>query len=295
MKEPIFDYMTIVLNGAKFIEHCIKQYYSHANKIWIIEGADNRTRDHVNPKFFTLDGHSIDDTVEIVKSFPDPEHKINLIQHPNNTFWSGGKDEMITQINNRINVDRLDNYWLFEQDVDEFVRDEDIIKLKEIITEYPQITSFGLPAYNFWKSLNEQYGWDNKDTFTKANCDWGSYYVRLMAWKPGASHQTHRPPTLRYEDGTNSMRIMWAGAHLVPLDIWMYHLSDVFPEQVEMKSQYYEIEWWYRDTWQKWEANKEAILARGIYPLGGSGTVIPYNGGAYPREVIKLGKKYNLF
>jgi GT2 family glycosyltransferase len=145
MKEPIIDMMMIVLNGEPFLEFNLKQHYKHFNKIWIVEGADNRTRDHVSKEFFTEDGHSTDSTIEIIKSFPDPDHKIMLIQHPNNTFWTGGKDEMIKAVDSKVlnNYNGLNGY-LMEIDVDEFYKDEDLEKLFQIAEEFPQVTSYGI-------------------------------------------------------------------------------------------------------------------------------------------------------
>lgn len=277
------DIMIISLNGEPFIEHNLHQHYWFANKIIVVEGADNRTRDHVNRSFFTEDGHSIDNTVEIIKSFPDPEHKITLIQK--NGFWSGGKDEMIAQTNDLIEGD-----FIFEIDVDEFYKREDIEKLINIIEEYPQITGFCFPWRNFWHNFHTIYGWENMNTF---NCMWGEGGWRLLRWEPGVSRWiTHRPPTTSLSNG-NSMTTAWGPAHLAPRDIWTYHYSDLLPKQNLMKSQYYEIPQWYENIFMKWLTHKEEVEAYGIYPLGGSGKTMEYNG-THPSEIYKLAKELNL-
>lgn len=279
------DIIILVLNGEPFIEYNLKQHYWFANKIWIVEGADNRTRDHVDPSFFTADGHSIDNTVEIIKSFPDPEHKITLIQHPNNTFWSNGKDEMIAQTNDKIKSD-----FIFEIDVDEFYKNEDIEKLFLIIEQYPQITGFGIPWRNFWHNFHTIYGFETSDTF---KVEWGFWGWRLLKWELGVSKwTTHRPPTVSLSNG-NSQTLAWGPAHLLPRDIFTYHYSDLLPQQNLVKSQYYEIPQWYDNIFMKWLTDKETVESYGIYPLGGSGRTMEYKG-THPSEIYSLAKKLKM-
>ncbi len=290
------DIMILILNGQPFIEYNLRQHYWFANKIWIIEGADNRTRDHVDHKFFTDSGHSTDKTVEIINSFPDPEHKITLIQHPNNTFWSNGKDEMIAQINNKIEGD-----FIFEIDVDEFYKREDIEKLINIIKEYPQITSFGIPWRNFWHNFHTIYGLETADTF---KVEWGFWGWRLFKWLKNESNWNgHRPPNVSYhknqytKDGrlynTSNDGVAWGPAHLAPRDIYTYHYSDLLPKQNLMKSQYYEIPQWYENIFMKWLTHKEEVEAYGIYPLGGSGKTMEYDG-THPSEIYRLAKELKM-
>lgn len=281
------DIMILILNGEPFIERNLKQHYWFANKIWIIEGADNRTRDHVSKEFYTENGHSTDNTIEIIKSFPDPEHKITLIQHPNNTFWTNGKDEMIAQINNRI-----EGNWIFEIDVDEFYKKEDVKKLISIIEQYPQITGFGIPWRNFWHNFRTMYGWENKDTF---KVEWGFWGWRLLRWTPGKSHWiTHRPPTTFItEPGITSQTQAWGPTHLLPYDIFTYHYSDLLPKQNLIKSQYYEIPQWYKNIYMKWLTNKEEVENYGIYPLGGSGRTMEYKG-THPSEIYELARELGM-
>jgi len=277
------DFMMIVLNGEPFLSYNLKSIYPWANKIWIIEGADGRTKDHVNPEFFTKNGHSFDNTVEIIKSHPDPEHKITLIQKDG--FWQD-KDEMISQINDLIKSD-----YVFEVDVDEFYKDEDYEKLFKIIEEYPQVTGFGIPWRNFWHNFHTIYGLETKDTF---KVEWGWWGWRLFKWIPGVSKWlTHRPPTVSLDNGQNSMSLAWGPAHLVPYDVWTYHYSDLIPQQNLIKSQYYEIPQWYENIFMRWLKDPKTVEDYGIYPLGGSGKTIQYLG-THPKVIYDLAKKLNM-
>lgn len=283
MNQQKIDFVTICLNAEPFISHCITQYYKYAHKIFIIEGADNRTRDHVSREFFTDDGHSTDKTREVIHSFPDPEHKITIIEKDG--FWLGGKDEMFSRTN-----DLLSSPWVFEVDCDEFYKDEDMEKIFKIIEEYPQITGFCFPWRNFWHNFHTIYGWENMSTF---KCMWGEGGWRLLRWEPGVSRWiTHRPPTTSLSNG-NSMTTAWGPAHLAPRDIYTYHYSDLLPKQNLMKSQYYEIPQWYENIFMKWLTHKEEVEAYGIYPLGGSGKTMEYEG-THPSEIYGLAKELKM-
>lgn len=277
------DFITIVLNGEPFIEHCISQYYKYSNKIIIVEGADNRTRDHVSKEFFTEDGHSIDNTREIIHSFPDPEKKITIIEKDG--FWNGGKDEMFSATEKFIS-----SQWVFEVDCDEFYKDEDMEKIFEIIEENPQATGFCFPWRNFWHNFHTIYGWENMNTFRTL---WGEAGWRLLRWQPGFSKWiTHRPPTTSLRNG-NSQTNAIGPKYLASENIFTYHYSDLLPKQNLFKSQYYEIPNWYNNIFMKWLTNKEEVENYGIYPLGGSGKTMEYNG-THPSEIYKLAKKLNL-
>ena len=65
----------IVVNGEPFIKYNLENLYPHAHEILIVEGAVEKFKHASTP-----DGHSLDNTVKIIKEFPDPENKIKLIQ-----------------------------------------------------------------------------------------------------------------------------------------------------------------------------------------------------------------------
>ncbi len=286
IKMKDIDVIGIVLNGEPFVHYWLENTYKYAKRIFIVEGADNRTRDHTSREFFTPEGHSTDNSVEIIKSFPDPEHKIRLIQHPNNTFWTGGKEEMFSMVDSLIQ-----SPLVLEQDIDEFYKHEDIQKLCDITDQYPQITGFGIPWRNFWHSPKRMFGWENKETF---KVEWGFWAWRMFVWEPGISHFiSHRPPNVSLSNGRNGQSLAWGPGHLSPLDIYTYHYSDLLPRQNLFKSQYYEIPQWYNNIFMKWLTNKEAIEAYGIYPLGGSGKTMEYHG-THPPEIYKMAEKLGM-
>ena len=74
-KRPLITASYKVFNEASFLEYSLKSIYPYVDCIDIVEGAMTDALPKANP-----DGSSRDDTVKIIKSFPDSKHKIKLIQ-----------------------------------------------------------------------------------------------------------------------------------------------------------------------------------------------------------------------
>lgn len=230
----------IVLNGEPFIRYNLENLYPHAYEIIIVEGAVE--------KFFhaaTSDGHSLDSTLDIIKSFPDPESKIKLIQRQG--FWPE-KDEMS---NAYMEVCTGDYIW--QVDVDEFYKPDDIEKIRDILTADPDITRVDVKSINFLRSFNARvmgatfvYGADE--------------FIRIFRFKPGYSYISHRPPTLADETGAPFQHIKTLkSADLEYQGIVQYHYSYIFHNYVKDKADYYSrMEWngghedglfWFNNQW----------------------------------------------
>ncbi len=278
------DTIGIVLNGEPFVYYWLKNTYKFSRRIFIVEGADNRTRDHVSKEFFTSGGHSTDNTVEIIKSFPDPEHKITLIQKDG--FWTGGKEEMFSMVDPLVK-----SPLILEQDMDEFYKCEDIEKLCQITEKFPQITGFCIPWRNFWHTFTDCYGFENMNSFRSP---WGEAGWRCFVWEPGISKFiSHRPPNISLSNGRNGQSLAWGPGHLSPLEIYTYHYSDLLPRQNYFKNQYYECGNWYEDIFIRWLKEPEEVLKIGIMPKGGTGGLFKYSG-THPPEIYEMAKKLDM-
>lgn len=216
----------IVLNGEPFIKYNLENLYPYAHEIIIVEGAVEKFRHAA-----TSDGHSIDNTVKIIKTFPDPEHKIKLIQR--NGFWEE-KDEMSNAYMKACTGD-----YIWQVDVDEFYKRKDILKLKHLLTLDPEISRVDIKSISFWRSFQAImqgasyiYGADN--------------FVRIFQFKAGYRYLTHRPPTLLNEKGdiVSHHKFITAQELSEKYGIVMYHYSYVFPEIVYNKSHYYSQMGW---------------------------------------------------
>jgi len=65
-----------VFNGEPFLQYNLASIYRHAYQIIIVEGAY---------KNFSVEPHSTDNTLSIIRNFHDPLKKINLITQDG--FW----------------------------------------------------------------------------------------------------------------------------------------------------------------------------------------------------------------
>lgn len=241
----------IVLNGEPFTRYCLSALYPHAHEIIVAEGACYGARN-----IATAGGHSRDGTLEILREFKkyeDPEGKITLVtaedEGHNDGFWPGEKHEQ-----SQAYAKRATGNYLWQIDIDEFYRDEDIKAIKKLLTENPMITAVSFKQIQFWGSIR---------------CVVDSWYLRrgmdefhrLFRWGKGYSYSTHRPPTVLDESGRDTRSINWLGKKVISsLGIYLYHYSFLFPKQVKEKALYYkdaewskrkDAEWWANDVFMK--------------------------------------------
>lgn len=232
----------IVLNGEPFIKYNLKALYPHAHEILIVEGAVNKFAHAATP-----DGHSLDNTVDIIKSFPDPENKIKLIQRDG--FWSE-KDDMCNAYMGACTGD-----YIWQVDVDEFYKPEDIEQVRTILVSDPEISQVNFRSVCFWRSF--------KARIMGASFIFGAdEFIRIFRYRPGYSYITHRPPTLANEIHRPFIhkRIVTA-QEMEQQGIVQYHYSYIFPDGVKSKTQYYlKMGWgeghkdglkWFKKSWSK--------------------------------------------
>ena len=215
----------IAINGEPFIRYNLENLYPHAHEILIVEGAVEKFRHAATP-----DGHSTDNTVDVIRNFPDPENKIKLIQ--NDGFWPE-KDEMSNAYMQACTGD-----YIWQVDVDEFYKPEDIEKVRAILSSDPEISQVNVRSIGFWRSFNARimgasyiYGADE--------------FIRIFRFRPGFRYATHRPPTLLDESGHLVKQNKIVSARELELQgIVLYHYSYMFPDTVKSKSRYYSQMGW---------------------------------------------------
>lgn len=253
---------TLVLNAESvlptgMLRAQLEQLYYIADEIFITEGATKV----INSKHYwdgdttwlTSDGHSTDQTVNIIKNFPDPEKKIFLIQKDG--FWNG-KTEMCNEWSKRATGD-----YIWQIDSDEFYKKDDIEKIKRILKKYePDAVHFY--ANHFWGDYEHCFdetsgtGWGN-------NIPW----MRIFKHKPGASWLSHEPPNYLLPDG----KICNYGK-LIPRDetlkvgLKLYHYSYVTQKQKDFKVKFFR-DFWLDDAWNKWKKDSNTIVKDGSYTV----------------------------
>jgi ADP-heptose:LPS heptosyltransferase/ubiquinone/menaquinone biosynthesis C-methylase UbiE/glycosyltransferase involved in cell wall biosynthesis/predicted O-methyltransferase YrrM len=251
------SFVMIVLNGMPFIEYSLKSIYEFAHEVIIVEGAVEKCMFAANP-----DGSSTDGTVEFVKSFPDPQRKIKLIQ--------GRWPEKCEMQNEALKHITGDYVWLI--DSDEVYKREHLDNIKRILIDDTSITQVNFIPDNFWKGLDHIFV---SSRFFEPAC----HYRRLFKYVRGAVFTSHRPPTMTWPDSqrtTEQMHLL-DGHTTRKMGIAPYHYSYVLDEQVRQKIELYRRygwgkDWnidlieWYKECFLKWTPeNRHAIEEQ--YPV----------------------------
>jgi hypothetical protein len=236
---PRLTFGIIVLNGEPFTRYTLRSLYPHAHQIVVVEGAA-----YAASNVATADGHSSDGTLEVLRRFKaeeDPEDKVTVVTaedegHPDG-FWPGEKDEQSAAYARRATGD-----YLWQVDIDEFYRSEDMRSVISILEADPTITAMSFRQVTFWGGLDYWVdGWYLRRGAT--------YYHRLFKWRPDYSYVTHRPPTVRDDRGRDLREVNWYRPHeLERSGVHLYHYSLLLPKQVLEKCDYYATASWAQRT-----------------------------------------------
>ena len=203
----------IVFEGDYVLKNCLEQIYQYVDQILIAEGP---------VKYWQELGvlTSRDDTNKILEEFPDPDNKI-IVTHGQYTE----KDEQCRAYMKYVRDD-IDYIWNI--DSDEVYDDSSIQQIIKVL-ESEQPTSVGIRSFSFYGGFNHYLtGFElNKDNF-----------LRIFKYTPGATWETHRPPTIRYPDNIERKHID-SEVMFYTHKVYIHHYSYVFPSQVKKKIAYY--------------------------------------------------------
>lgn len=230
---PKITFGIIVLNGEPYVRYCLKSLYPFAHEIIVVEGGHKDTKSVCTPN-----GHSIDGTLGALNKFKaeeDPENKVTIVTKDG--FWPK-KDEFGNDRTpqSRAYAERATGDYLWQIDIDEFYREEDMISIIKMLKNDPEITAVTFPTHTFWGDIN--YTADSWALRRGAR-----FYNRLFKWGPGYRYQTHEPPTVVDENGINLRDKKWiSGKEMLKKNVFMYHYSLLFPWQVEQKVKVYKDE-----------------------------------------------------
>jgi len=228
--DPRITFGVIVLDGEPFTRYTLRSLYPFAHQIIVVEGAAPGA---VN--IATADGHSRDGTLEALRRFQaeeDPDGKVTVVTaedegHPNG-FWPGEKDEQ-----SRAYATRATGNYLWQVDIDEFYRAEEMARIVEMLRRDPSIDTATFEQITFWGGL----GYRADSWYLRRGA---TYYHRLFKWGPGYRYAKHRPPTVLDPEGRDLRQGNWLrGEDLARKGIHLYHYSLLLPKQVIEKCDYY--------------------------------------------------------
>jgi hypothetical protein len=227
---PKVTFGIIVLNGEPFTRYCLRSLYPFAHEIIVVEGGHEAARAVATP-----DGHSVDGTLETLRRFKrdeDPEDKVTIVTRDG--FWPM-KDELGRDRTpqSREYARRATGDYLWQVDIDEFYRPEDMRRILEMLADDPSITAVSFLQATFWARPGYRCGgW----------YEWfgGCEYHRLFKWGPGYHYVTHEPPTVQDERGRDLRDVHWVTAtQTASRGVLLYHYSLLFPWQVRQKMRLY--------------------------------------------------------
>lgn len=211
---PKVDFAMIVHNGQPFFELNLKNIYSFANRIIVVEGPVRRYREMGF-------GPSSDGTLEVLATFPDPERKI--------VFESGffeEKDDMVRRQERHFN-----GQWVWCCDADEFFHHDDMRKVLAWLEQHPECYSMSFRLLSFYGGFERTIG----------GFEAGFETHRLFRLSPGAKWLTHRPPTLVWTPTGRTCREMGHADGTKELGVHIHHYSHLPPKRMLHKARYYEM------------------------------------------------------
>lgn len=235
----------IVLNGGFFLKQVLESIYPFAHAICIAEGP---------VKWWANSGmtESVDDTIQIIQSFPDPKNKVKLVR--------GIYSEKDEQCRAWFDLVPSDTDFVLCNDSDEVHTPENIERLIKFL-EMTDPTSVGFKSDSFYGGFERIIGGFERDHSFK----------RVLKYYPGCYYRTHRQPTLSMYGPTDKW-VDIEGADITGNQLYhatgitMWHGSYVSPKGVYDKLRYYEaaviaagkcIPNYFKDVWLKWVEHPE--------------------------------------
>ena len=228
---PRVTFGIIVLNGEPFTRYCLRSLYPFAHEIIVVEGG------HENAfAVSTPDGHSRDATLETLYRFKEEEDPLDKVQIVVRDGPWPQKDEFGNSKTpqSRAYAERATGDYLWQVDIDEFYRPNEMAMVLDMLGADPAITAVSFNVYPFWggmEYISDGWRW-RRGAIT---------FHRLFKWGPGYRYATHQPPTVWDERGRDLRGLKWvSGDALARRGVRMYHYDHLFPHQVRNKALIYQ-------------------------------------------------------
>lgn len=161
-----------MLNEAEFAEQVLGHIYNEVDRIIVVEGAvENHPR-------ATPDGHSIDNTLEIIRNFKkdkDPKNKLSIIsiQRP----WKNLEEIKQVFLDMSIPGD-----WIIINDADEFYQPRDIQRLRVAIDLNPHAAEFVPNFLHFYSDMFH---------IAVPGPEWQPQHQRIFKYVRGMKYNSH--------------------------------------------------------------------------------------------------------
>jgi len=227
----------IVFNGDYVIKEMIDCIYPYANQIIIVDGV---------VEYWANQGFngSVDDTIKIIESYPDPDKKIIL--HKN--IVCKEKTGLCQNFMQSVAPD-TDYIWCI--DSDELFKPNAIERAIKLLEDRKPEACY-LQNTTFFGGFDHILTGFERDYQVK----------RILKYREGCDYIEHRPPTLSGEDKGG---LFIKNQEMTANGIEVYHYSYVFPKQVNDKVGYYKkcislhncIDDYFDLVWLRWVLHPE--------------------------------------
>jgi hypothetical protein len=134
MKKPLFGVSICAHNESDYIVYCLKSIYDFAHVIAVSVNTGIPWGGVPEP---------LDNTLELVQSFPDPQNKLRIITGE----WA---NEMEQRVKTAEMVKPEANY-LMTVDADEIYCKNDLARLRRLVTLLPFVGQFRIRMRTYWK------------------------------------------------------------------------------------------------------------------------------------------------
>lgn len=173
--EPVLVKCLAVHNEEDWIEANLRNNYDEFDIIRVVEGAVQG-----RPKS-TDDGHSTDRTLELIRNFPDPDNKIELITAPR--FFKSLEEQKQTFVDYAKNGE-----WLFIVDCDEFYHEGEVSRVREAIKKRPDASEIIPTFIHFYRDVRH---------LKAPHPEWQPQHQRIIKFQEGMRYHTHPVATDR--------------------------------------------------------------------------------------------------
>lgn len=175
--EPVLVKCLGVHNEEDWVEYNLANCYDEFDIIRVVEGAV-----HGRPGS-TSDGHSTDKTLEIIRNFPDPDDKIELITQ--GRFFKSLEEQK------QVFIDLAKpGEWLFITDCDEFYLEGEVNRAREAIKLRPNASEIIPTFLHFYRDFYH---------IKAPHPEWQPQHQRIIRYRPGLRYHTH--PVATDKDG----------------------------------------------------------------------------------------------
>jgi len=229
------SYAMNVLNGEPFIRHQLESIYRHADEIIIVEGAYKKFK-HAATNY-----HSMDNTLQLIREFPDKDSKIKVIS--NDCYY----DDRLEMCNEFMKIASGDIIW--QVDCDEFYDESTHQLVRKLMASDSDLDEIRFKFKDYYKNLNLTIN-GYYDIFSEVR--------RVFRIKRGDLWASQRPPIIWRDNKIYVPKKIITGCEMKEKGHIMHNATMLFDKQVCDKFKYYSAMWrksnpnfrrWYNESW----------------------------------------------